>query len=120
MAVKHLSFAIVSALIIFTSPNALAAGGAHEPVDQHTSKAFKAFCAGDDEDLAYCYGYMNGVSTLFSLSVNGRGICVPEHATFGEQKLVWMRYLDENPDKLSDVAAFTFAEAMRANYPCKK
>lgn len=66
---------------------------------------------------ASCSEYIKGVSD--ALSASRRRLCLPQASTWGQQKAVVLKYLNDHPEKLHQTRFSLTAAALTAAFPCK-
>jgi len=69
----------------------------------------------DSMDVGECIG---AIKTFLVLSYE-LGFCRPETVTVGQMARVFVKYLEENPDKLHQGFALLAHEAFLKTWPCK-
>jgi hypothetical protein len=83
----------------------------------------------DNQRSLWCVGYMQGAldgMLLYQDVLNNdkrpavKSVCLPEEATNKEIGLVFLKFMDEHPEKLHESAGFTFWSAVSHAYPCHK
>ena len=81
----------------------------------------------DGQGNGYCIGYYSGVvnATTHTISTFKVGevevfdfYCVPENFTMGIGKKIWQRYVEENPETLTDIPFYTITLSLQDAYPC--
>lgn len=75
----------------------------------------------------YCIGYYSGVlqataNTIATFKTGGLGVfdfyCAPENFTMGIGVKVWKRYVEENPEMLTEDPFYTITFSLQDAYPC--
>ena len=79
----------------------------------------------DAQDLAFCVGYMTGLQNAEAAwgvfnDVSGykKPYCVEFQTDPDVLLLVWLKYVEENPEQLSESALATYLNAMMDAFPC--
>ena len=76
-----------------------------------------------------CAGFIEGViSGMFIAGINEtaeqthmrQGYCLPEEATNGQNRTVFVKYLEDHPEELHEPAALLLIKALRKAFPCGK
>jgi hypothetical protein len=71
----------------------------------------------------FCLGYLSGLigsNRLFQDSGRGRPFfCVPDWVSPGQARLVFLRYMDEHPEKRQDNAGSIVIVSLMAAFPCE-
>jgi hypothetical protein len=69
-----------------------------------------------------CAGWVNGTNgthTYWAKRSDGP-ICTPDAVTVGQLVRIFMKYLEENPERLHENANWLYEDAMRGVYPCQR
>ena len=82
-----------------------------------------ALCEGEDNlDLAICLGYLQAVADTYKTAAEWEGfesvICAPISVTGRQLQKVWVKYANENPEKLHLSAASIVMHAYKDAFPC--
>lgn len=67
--------------------------------------------------MNYCVGYINGFSDNYSL-IQEKKICLPTEIEAYQIAKVYVKYLDDHPEKLHQNSNITFPEALNTYFPC--
>lgn len=110
MRSAHLSFAV--AFTLSASLPALAVGGFF------SGTTAIAFCgASTGPELNFCGGYVAGA--VDAMEQSGKSFCFPTGVEVVQLRLVYTRYLQNNPAKLHLPAAELFSFSMAEAFPCE-
>jgi hypothetical protein len=66
-------------------------------------------------NTSYCMGF---VSSAADVAIALKLTCVPPTSIYEQYTRVFVKYLDNHPDKLNLAAADLVAESLKAAYPC--
>jgi hypothetical protein len=76
-----------------------------------------------------CAGFIDGViSGVFLAGMNEtpeqahmrQGYCLPEAVTNGQNRTVFVKYLEDHPEELHKPAAVLLIDSLRKAFPCEK
>ena len=70
-------------------------------------------CSYDLSDST-CSAYVRGVFEAHEWE-----LCIPEHATLKQVKKIALKYLDDNPNKLHQLASQSVIDAWQEAFPCE-
>lgn len=80
--------------------------------------------AKDAKDLGFCFGYIWAVVDSVTLvSADGKGkpsLCVPEDVTSTQAAKIVIKYGNDHPEELNQLAMVVIPEAVRKSFPCKQ
>lgn len=68
----------------------------------------------------YDSGYIQGTADIGGKDAARLAWCAPENVTYGQVRLVVVKYLRDNPGRLHMKFSFLAGQAMRASFPCPK
>jgi hypothetical protein len=74
----------------------------------------------DSFEAGRCWGYISASDSLYETVHDGysRTVCIPEEAEVSGLTKIFVRYLKENPEKLSYNASILLHEAFQKAFPC--
>ena len=86
---------------------------------------------------SYCLGYINGFVSHYMITEKNRVIrdaaqpesptwlreldrrfCLPEHSALDQMRLVYIKYVKDNPERLSDFASDMLLDSLVDAFPC--
>lgn len=75
--------------------------------------------------VGQCLGYLNGLTeaTNYNRKDNIRNVpyfCLPNDVTIGQEVMIVVKYLENNPEKLHEPSFSLVMKALKDAFPCKK
>jgi hypothetical protein len=85
-------------------------------------KLFDSRATADPFQAGSCLGYIRAANDMYEIMVNNanRTICIPSGLDVKHLIMVVIKYLNENPGKLQNVASASVYEAFQQYFPCVK
>ena len=124
---KKLAMSLVVALLFMVFPAFAAAGHYSDGKVLHEScsEAIKLFDSNGKADpflAGSCLGYLRAANDMYEIMVNNdnRTICIPTGLDVKHLIMVVVKYLNEHPEKLQNVASSSVYEAFQEYFPCIK
>lgn len=71
--------------------------------------------------VAFCLGYITGISQLYNGGNSGSNfnICFPEGVSVGQLQDIYIKWANENPEKLHESGLLSLTLSMQKAFPCK-
>jgi hypothetical protein len=93
--------------------------------DLFTAKALLEWCTGEPQSVGdgLCTMYLAGYVSAAKIALKATGsqdMCLPEHLTVGEGRLVFVRMMRTQPDLLELPPDGAVWEALAQSFPCQK
>ena len=105
---------IISLIAVLLSGNAWAVSD--------TAKVVKTCEPGVGENQSFCVAYysatVTATSAMWLLYDKPKLFCAPKNFTNEIGIKIWQRYLEENPEMLTDAAFETIVLSLQEAYPC--
>ena len=124
---KKLGLSLVVASLFMFFPTIAAAGHYSDGKVLHEAcrEAIKLFDSRGKADpflAGSCLGYLRAANDMYEIMVNNdnRTICIPSGLDVNHLILVVVKYLNEHPEKLQNVASSSVYEAFQEYFPCTK